>query len=202
MAEKLNIRLANVNDTQKLLDIYAEYIKTPITFETELPSAAEFKERIAEISAVYPYLVCEQDGEIIGYAYVHRFRERAAYDWGVEASIYLAKKAVGQGLGTLLYQALIDICREMGILTIYGCVTAPNAPSEHLHAKMGFRHVGTMAKAGFKAGAWHEVNWYEKALGDYPANPQKICPITELTPQKLTRIISAINDKANSGEQK
>lgn len=94
--DTIKLRLANITDTESLLAIYAEYIDTSITFETLLPTVDEFKRRIAEISAVYPYLVAEsKDGEILGYAYAHRFKERAAYAWGVETSIYLKKIVVG-----------------------------------------------------------------------------------------------------------
>ena len=104
------IRQAAERDAAALLDIYALYIRdTVITFEYDVPTAEEFAARIGETAALHPYLVCERDGKPVGYAYAHRIRERAAYDWAAELSIYLAPAAQGQGVGTALYRCLIDL---------------------------------------------------------------------------------------------
>lgn len=189
----VKLRLADITDAESLLAIYAEYIATSITFESVLLTVEEFRQRITEISAVYPYIVCEHKGEIVGYAYVHRFKERAAYAWGVESSIYLKPQSCGMGLGKILYRALLDICRAQNIRTIYGCVTSPNIPSEHLHQSLGFRHIGTLYRAGYKAGNWHDVNWYEKSLGDYPPNPPEIKKISEISADILAEILANVH---------
>lgn len=92
-----------------------------------------------------------------------------------------------------MYRTLIDICHAQNILTIYGCVTSPNIPSENLHKSLGFRHIGTLHQAGYKAGKWHDVNWYEKAIGDYPDNPPEIIKIGEIPEDVLQGILANIH---------
>ena len=110
MEQQWTIRLSAPQDAAALLDIYTPYITdTAVTFEYDVPTAEEFAARVREISAWYPYLVCERAGEIAGYAYAHRLRERAAYDWAAELSVYLARGMQGKGLGTMLYRCLIEL---------------------------------------------------------------------------------------------
>ena len=110
------IRRAAERDAAALLDIYAPYIRdTVITFEYDVPTAEEFAARIGETAALHPYLVCERDGRPVGYAYAHRIRERAAYDWAAELSIYLAPAAQGQGVGTALMERAKRWARERGL---------------------------------------------------------------------------------------
>ena len=110
----------------------------------------------------HPYLVCERDGEPVGYAYAHRIRERAAYDWAAELSIYLAPAAQGQGVGTALYQCLTDLLVLQHLRVLYGCVTLPNGKSRRLHEKLGFSLVGVWHGSGWKRNGWHDVGWFEK----------------------------------------
>ena len=150
MEGHFTIREAVLGDAAALLDIYAPYIKdTVITFEYNVPTAEEFAARIGETAALHPYIVCERGGQIVGYAYAHRIRERAAYDWAAELSIYLAPAAQGQGVGTALYRCLIDLLEMQNLRILYGCVTLPNEKSERLHQKLGFS----------LAGVWHGSGW-------------------------------------------
>ena len=174
------VRFATEADADALLAVYAPYIETPVTFEYTCPTAAEFAARIREISAVYPYLVLESDGHIVGYAYAHRARERAAYDWLVELSVYLHPAHTGRGLGKRLYALLLDLLTMQGIKTAMGCVAAPNPASEALHASLGFTLVGTSKCSGYKNGRWHDVLWYEKPLGAYDVPPAPVTPIGQL----------------------
>ena len=122
----MNLRFADEHDAAACLAIYAQYIDTSITFETALPSEDEFAGRIRSYGAVYPWLIAEEDGEILAYAYAHRAQERAAYDWNAELSVYVSKNAAGRGLGTRLYRALLALLKEQGVRTAYGVVTMPN----------------------------------------------------------------------------
>lgn len=168
------IRFAAAADAAALLGIYGQYIDTPITFECALPSEEAFRRRVAEYGAACPYLVWEEDGRILGYAYAHRLGERAAYQWSAELSIYLGRDSTGRGLGRRLYGALMELLRLQGVRTVYGCVTLPNAGSEGLHAAMGFRLTGTWHRAGFKCGAWRDVGWFEKTIAPYMTPPRRL----------------------------
>ena len=174
------IRFAAAADAPALLGIYGQYMDTPITFECALPSEEAFRGRVAEYGAACPYLVWEEDGRILGYAYAHRLGERAAYQWSAELSIYLDRDSTGRGLGRRLYGALMELLRLQGVRTAYGCVTLPNAGSEGLHAAMGFRRTGTWHSAGFKCGAWRDVGWFEKAIAPYDPSPAPVRPIREV----------------------
>lgn len=178
----MNVRFATEADAQALLDIYAPYIDTSVTFEYACPTAEEFAGRIRDIRAMYPYLLLEENGRAIGYAYAHRARDRAAYDWLVELSVYLNRTSTGQGLGKRLYGLLIDLLRMQGIRTAMSCVTAPNPASEALHASLGFHLAGTSRCAGYKNGQWHDVLWYEKPLAPYDAPPPPVIPVDRLDP--------------------
>ena len=109
------IRTAVPADAEALLSVYAQYIDTPITFEYELPSVAEFRRRILSTLEGYPYLVWEEDGFLLGYAYAHRYREREADRWGAELSVYVDRSAHSRGIGKALYAELIRLLREQGV---------------------------------------------------------------------------------------
>ena len=183
------IRFAAAADAAALLGIYGQYIDTPITFECALPSEEAFRRRVAEYGAACPYLVWEEDGRILGYAYAHRLGERAAYQWSAELSIYLGRDSTGRGLGRRLYGALMELLRLQGVRTVYGCVTLPNAGSEGLHAAMGFRLTGTWHRAGFKCGAWRDVGWFEKTIALYDPSPAPVRPIGEVPAAAAAEIL-------------
>ena len=186
-----HIRFAAEEDAPALLAIYGQYIDTPITFECRLPSREEFGGRIRDISAFYPYLVCEEEGKIVGYAYAHRQAERAAYQWNAELSVYLDRSRTGQGLGRRLYTALMEMLRLQGIHTVYALVTVPNEKSEGLHGSMGFRHMGTQRSTGYKDGAWRDVAWFEKQIAPYDPDPAPLAPIGQVPLERLAEILAA-----------
>ena len=165
------IRDARLSDAEAILSVYGEYIDTPITFEYALPSVSEFRSRIQAVSDEYPYLVWEEDGRILGYAYAHRFREREAYQWGAELSVYIDRSAHSKGIGRALYTELIYRLRAQGLKTVYGCITLPNEKSTRLHEALGFSAAGVLHNAGFKNEDWHDVIWYEKAIAPYDNPP-------------------------------
>ncbi len=166
MHQLFTIRRAVADDAAALLEIYEPYITdTVITFEYEVPAAEEFAARITDTLTQFPYLVCEWDGKPVGYAYAHHIRERAAYDWAVELSIYLAPAAQGYGVGTALYRCLIDLLERQNVRILYGCVTLPNEKSRCLHEKLGFVLTGVWHGSGWKFEQWHDVGWFEKRMG-------------------------------------
>lgn len=167
------IRRATPADGAACAAIYAPYVLgTAITFEVEPPDAAEMGRRIEAAQRAHDWLVAEVDGEdgpqVVGYAYGGRFRERAAYAWTAEVSIYLAPEATGQGLARPLYRALFARLEELGYRTLVAGYTVPNEPSERLHRALGFEPMGTYRRVGVKLGAWQDVAWMQKHLGDGP----------------------------------
>ena len=188
------LRYAVPSDAEELLAIYAQYIETSITFEYTLPSEEEFRRRIVEISAVYPYLVHETDGRIDGYAYAHRFAERAAYQWSADLSVYLDRDARAMGLGRTLYEALIELVRLQGVRTVYGLVTTPNERSDRLHLGMGFTAAGVTHNAGFKNGLWRSVTIYEKPIAPYDPDPAPLRSIRESDPGAVEAVLQSYKD--------
>lgn len=175
------IRTAVPADAEALLSVYAQYIDTPITFEYELPTVAEFRRRILATLEGYPYLVWEEDGLLLGYAYAHLYREREAYCWGAELSVYVDKNTHSRGVGKALYAELIRLLTAQGVKTAYGCVTLPNEKSAALHRSLGFTEAGVLHNAGYKNGKWRDVIWYEKQLAPYEDEPVPPRPFTEIT---------------------
>lgn len=161
------IRLIRPEDAQSVLDIYAPYVRdTNISFEYEVPTLVEFQQRIAAITAQYPWLVCEHNGEITGYAYAGPHRARTAYQWSVESAIYIKQGFTGKGIGKLLYTKLFELLKEKGYVSVFAGMTAPNDASERLHKALGFEDVGTFKKIGYKNGAWHDTKWFQLRLGE------------------------------------
>ncbi len=175
MKSKIEIRNATPQDAEALLKIYGPYVKnTAISFEYEVPSVEEFKKRIEKILEKYPYLIAIEDENILGYAYAGAFYGRAAYDWSVETTIYLAPTALKKGVGRMLYEVLEQKLKEQGILNLYACIAYPEAEDEYLdknsaqfHEHMGFSKVGEFHKCGYKFGRWYNMIWMEKIIGDH-----------------------------------
>jgi phosphinothricin acetyltransferase len=166
------IRLASAGDSEAILEIYSPYIiNTSVTFEIEVPPLAEFRERIRNISEVYPWIICEIDGGIAGYAYAAGHHERAAYQWAVNLSVYIGEDYKRKGLGSVLYATLFDILEHLGYFTGLACVTRPNPQSEKFHESFGFRTVGIYHHVGFKLGRWHDVVWYEAPIKEPVPEP-------------------------------
>ena len=168
-----SLRVATPADAAAIRSIYAPYVEsTAITFETEVPTTEAMAERIEETHEQYPWLVCETDGEgIIGYATASSLRSKAAYDWSVELTVYVAEDAQQAGVGTALYAALLAILREQGFVSAYAAVTRPNPASARLHENQGFEPVGTFPAAGYKQGSWRDVQWWHRQLRDPPSEP-------------------------------
>ena len=163
----LKIRPASIADTSSIIDIYAPYIlQSAASFETEVPDSETFAIRIRKNVEDWPWLVCESDGRIIGYAYASRHRERSAYQWSVESSVYLDHHFQGRGIGRVLYLALFNILKYQGCRNVYAGITLPNERSIRLHEKMGFSLIADYKNVGYKFHQWQSVRWYQKKLND------------------------------------
>ena len=170
------IRPAVAADAGACAAIYAPYVRdTAVSFETSPPSAADMAARIA---AAHAWLVADVGGEVVGYAYATRHRERAAYRWACDVSVYLAPPAQGRGLGRVLYTELFNALAARGFVTALAGVALPNDASVGLHRAMGFEDVGVYRNIGFKAGSWHDVLWLQRALGPLPSAPDDPAPVS------------------------
>jgi phosphinothricin acetyltransferase len=184
----LRIRAAKREDAQELLELYAPYVeKTAITFEVTVPSVEEFAGRILQTLQRYPYIVAEENHEILGYAYTGPLKERAAYDWAVETSIYVKMGRTRGGIGKMLYASLEETSRRQHILNMNACIASPVVEDEYLtrnsidfHEHLGYALVGTFHQCGFKFGRWYDMVWMEKIIGDHAASPK---PILTFEPQ-------------------
>ncbi len=187
------LRLATPADAAECLKIYAPFIReTAVTFETAVPSAREFATRIEKVLALAPWLVCEEGREIAGYAYGAKIREREAYQWSMEVSVYVAEAFQKRGVGRALYGALLKILRLQGFCNAYAGATLPNAASVAFHESFGFRHVGTYRSIGFKFGAWRDVGWWSLELQPaYPEIPERPRALASLSVEELDRALSA-----------
>lgn len=159
------IRAVRLEDAKALVAIYNPYVReTVITFEEEAISADEMASRIAKVTADYPWLVWEEDGAVVGYAYGSTWRTRHAYRFTTETTIYLAPECQGKGIGSRLYEGLLAELKQRGFHSALGGIALPNAPSVRLHEALGFRKAGHMTEAGWKFGAWVDVGFWERLL--------------------------------------
>ncbi len=159
------IRPCAADDIDAVCAIYNHYIEnTVITFE-EIPlTVAQMRERIESYMQLYPWLVCEDAGEIIGYAYASKWKDRSAYKHTAEVTVYLHHKHVGKGVGRALYQELIDQLAARKMHVLLACIAVPNAASEKLHEHFGFNKVAHFTEVGFKFNRWLDVGYWQKLL--------------------------------------
>ena len=170
MIDDIKIRMATVDDAENLLNIYAPYVlNTAVSFEYEVPALADFKHRISKTLESYPYLVAEQNGKILGYAYAARYYERKACDFSVEASIYVKSDCRKSGIGRMLYSELEKRLINMGIVSMYARIARAehddeyvNSDSIEFHKKMGFSFAGELHMCGYKFGRWYSLVCMEK----------------------------------------
>lgn len=175
MSNMITIRDAVLEDAGELLDIYEYYVRdTAVSFEITLPSQDEFRTRIEDISASFPYLILEENGRIEGYAYARPFVGREAYSHSCETTIYLRNGSQKRGFGKALYEALEERLKKMGIINLYACIGIPDKDDEYLttnsadfHEHMGYKTVGVFHNCGRKFGRWYSMIWMEKIIGEY-----------------------------------
>ena len=175
--------MATAQDAGRLLEIYGWYVEnTAVTFEYDIPTVGDFRERIENTLRSYPYLVLEEEQMIRGYAYAGAFHPRAAYGRCVELSIYLENGYAGRGYGKALYDALTQKLQEQGFLNLYACISYPTQEDEYLtrnsaefHAHMGFTWIGEFHQCGYKFGRWYNMIWMEKLIGEHRTGEAPRC---------------------------
>ena len=167
------LRLATPADAAGCLAIYRPFVETShTTFETDVPSHDEFARRIASTLAARPWIVAEEDGRVVGYAYASPIKDRAAYQWSVEVAVYVAEGMRGRGVGRAAYEALFRCLRGQGFVNAVGIIALPNDASIALHESLGFEKISHLKEIGFKLGAWHDSGWWQKRLAPLPAAPK------------------------------
>lgn len=166
------IRVATKDDAVGMLEIYAPFIlNSGITQETEVPSVEDFQKRVISNLEERPWLICEIDNEIAGYAYAGKHRDRKGYQWCIEPSVYISEKHFGLGVAHALYAALFDILKMQGYVNAYAVITLPNERSIAFHKKFGFEYLTTYEKIGYKLGQWHDVGWMQYEVNPHKENP-------------------------------
>jgi len=196
----MKLRIAQRKDAAQMLKIYAPSITgNAVSFETDVPAIKEFGQRIAHCMQTYPWLVCEHKSRITGYAYASRYRDRAAYQWSCECSVYVHEDFRRKGIAAQLYAALLDILKMQGFVTVYAVITYPNPPSLKFHRKAGFKKFAVYKQAGYKLGGWHDVHWYAKQLRKPPVKPQKPVPFAKMKNSLQIKEILSRYSKTVSG---
>jgi len=178
---QVRIRFAEPGDAGAIQAIYAPYCEaTAVSFEVRPPTVEEMVQRIEAISPQYPWLVGELDGRVAGYVYAYRHRERAAYRWVADVTVYVDSAYHRRGLGRAMYTSLLSMLRHQGYCKAYAGITLPNPASVGVHEALGFRPVATYEKVGYKLGRWHDVGWWQLELMLPQAEPPEPSPIAAL----------------------
>lgn len=170
----MKIRYVEEKDAKELVNIYKPYVEdTAISFEYTTPSVEEFKNRIKTTLEKYPYILVEDDGEILGYAYASAFKSRIAYKKSVETSIYVKKTNRSNGIGRMLYEKMEELLKQQGIVNMCACITKgeeddpkSDPASRKFHEKMGFKLVGEFKHIGYKFDKWYGIVWMQKLIGE------------------------------------
>ncbi len=194
--DPVTLRIAVPEDAAALLEIYAPYVRnTAVTFEYDVPSEAEFSARIRSVLERYPYLVAQRGSALAGYAYAAPFKERAAYDWAVETTVYVAESAKGAGIGRRLYGALEQCLAAQGILNLNACIAYPPKEDAYLtqdsaafHAHMGYTQAGMFRQCGYKFDRWYDMIWMEKHIGIHTTPAPAVLPFPEVRQQALAAL--------------
>lgn len=177
----VRLRAATESDLPAIRDIYEPFVEqTAITFASDPPTLSDLETKLQK-KTHHPWLVCELDGSVVGYAYAGPIRERDAYRWSVETSIYVDPDFQRCGVARALYTALLEILAQQGYATAYAVVTTPNPPSIAFHESFGFERAGRFDRMGYKHGSWHDVEWWVRELRPHPDDPDE--PLSIATAQ-------------------
>ncbi len=175
------IRQATLADAAEMLAVYAPYVsETTVSSEYEPPSLKEFQERIMRFTTQTPWLVCYINGSVAGYGYASPHRKRAAYQWSVETSIYVAQDFHRLGVASALYRALMEILTRQGYYNIFVGITSPNERSIKFHSSMGFVISGSYQDSMYKFGQWRDVIWMAKSLRAHDGEPHPTIPFSQI----------------------
>lgn len=187
----MSIRVARAEDAAGMLEIYAPHVSYgTCTFETVVPSREDFSQRIEKGLSRFPWIVFEENNRIGGYVYASTHREREAYQWTCECSVYVHPDLKGRGLGSKLYSVLFELLKSQGLFNVYAGISLPNEASIRLHEKCGFQHFAVYENVGYKLGAWQKVGWWKLQLLPYKLNPPPPLKFSMLPPSLIAEKIS------------
>lgn len=173
------LRAAKIADAPLIADIYNYYVdNTTITFSTDHVTPDLYVEMIEE--GKYPFLVAEENGDVVGFVYAHAVRTRGAYRWDVELTVYMRPGHEGHGVGKALMTECLSLLKRQGYMNAYSCITLPNDRSIGMHRALGFHSIGVWEKTGYKHSAWHDVIWLCLPLGNFDGVPAEPIPMKEL----------------------
>lgn len=190
MDHTYQLRLAGAQDAEEVLAVYAPYVlNSAATFETRVPTREQFCERMETIMKQFPWIVCTHEGRIVAYAHAAPHREKAAYRWNAEVSVYVEEAHCGRGLAGALYRALSELLAMQGYYTLCACITLPGEKSVALHRAFGFKKTGAMENAGFKLGKWHDVIWMARSLREYDAPGSVPIELGAFETERVRRIL-------------
>ncbi|MFV0341293.1 MAG: GNAT family N-acetyltransferase [Anaerocolumna sp.] len=191
----IKVRMACLEDAAHIYNIYEPYIlNTVITFEYEKVPLEIFESRMKSVMKQFPWIVCEMEGTIVGYAYCSPHLERAAFAWDCECSVYLKEEYHGKGIGTVLYNALFQIVEKQGYYNIYSLICVPHDSSVALHKKYGFEEVGTYYNTAYKRGSWRHLLVMEKRLKKSWGTPEPVVSIGEMD-EKFLRGVFLLDEE-------
>ncbi|OLZ42271.1 GCN5 family acetyltransferase [Natrinema saccharevitans] len=177
MPSDARIRVATPTDSAAARDIYAPFCEsTAVTFEETPPTERELADRIESTLERHPWLVCERDGAVVGYAYAGPLRKRRAYEWVVELSVYVAASARGSSVGRALYESLFAVLERQGIRDAYAVTTVPNPETERFHESMGFERLVDFPAIGYTQDEWQDVAWWRRPLAEKSDAPDRPRP--------------------------
>ena len=185
----MHIYPASIQDALQIASLYSYYVRnTAITFACEEPTPEHYAQQIEE--GRYPFLVARDEHGLAGFAYAASFRQKEAFRWDVELTIYLRPGLEGKGRGTRLMQALLNCLRRQGYLLAYSCITLPNPGSIALHKHFGFDELGVFPRTGYKLGIWHDVIWLQKALDEPMSEPREPIPFSALDAEEVDALLA------------
>jgi phosphinothricin acetyltransferase len=197
------IRIAEIDDAHRILDIYAPYVsKTALTLTSRIPNLEQVVQTMLDVKKRYPYLICCIDGQVVGFAYAYRLHPHEAYNWTAELAIYIDPAFQGRGIATALYTALFQVLKIQGYCNLYAVITMPNDASVALHRHFGFDELAVMPKSGYKLGRWHDVMWMGMHIAGCqdPAKHGDPLPVSSLNDNELSTIL-AMSTALLSGAQ-
>lgn len=188
----VKIRPALPADATAMLDIYAPYIEnTSVTFETKRPTDAAFAQRVETYQLQHPWLLCEINGVVAGYAYASAYREREAYQWSAECSVYIHPDFRRRHVAQALYTALFELLRLQDYRNVYAVINLPNPSSVALHEQLGFTWFATYEQVGYKLGQWKNVGWWRLILNGFGDNPAAPVPVSAVSPAAVEEICTS-----------
>jgi phosphinothricin acetyltransferase len=203
--QSAEIRLADVDDACRILEIYAPYVSdTSLTLTSKIPTLEQIVQKMDDIKKYYPYLICCVKGELVGFAYAHRLQPHAAFNWNVDLAIFIDPKFQGRGIATALYTALFQILKLQGFCNLYATITMPNDASMALHHHFGFKELVVMEKFGYKHGSWHDTLIMGMKIPGFSDSDSlgKPLQMSQLNSNHLTTILAMASALLNGANQK